>query len=222
MERRFRRRCRIGGDRRPAQKRFADRDRRIVTGDIEVGGRRRLVRVHRAGGRFRVVIDGKEWNVDAVRIDGRTLSLLVDEAAAGEGSDQAPDDGLLANRAPVERRIRSLEVSVTPEAASGWISVQVRGVPVPVALDGRRCGSGARARSTSAGAERIVAPMPGRIVRVMIRTGEQVRARQTIVVVEAMKMENELRAAEDGTVTEVRVQEGQSVEAGALLAVIGS
>jgi len=67
---------------------------------------------------------------------------------------------------------------------------------------------------------RIVAPMPGKIVRVLVRTGEAVRARQPLVVIEAMKMENELRAAGSGTVAEIQVTDGQSVEAGALLAVI--
>ena len=62
--------------------------------------------------------------------------------------------------------------------------------------------------------------MPGKIVRVLVREGDQVRARQPIVVVEAMKMENELRAERDGTVTEILVAEGRTVDSGALLVVI--
>ncbi len=62
--------------------------------------------------------------------------------------------------------------------------------------------------------------MPGKIVRVGVKTGDTVRARQTVVVVEAMKMENELKAARDGVVSELRAVEGASVEAGALLVVI--
>ena len=62
--------------------------------------------------------------------------------------------------------------------------------------------------------------MPGKIVRVLARAGEAVRAREGLVVVEAMKMENELRADRDGTVAEVHAREGQLVEAGALLVVI--
>jgi biotin carboxyl carrier protein len=59
--------------------------------------------------------------------------------------------------------------------------------------------------------------MPGKIVRVLVSTGETVQARQPLVVVEAMKMENELRAARTGTVAEIHVKEGASVDAGALL-----
>ena len=66
----------------------------------------------------------------------------------------------------------------------------------------------------------IRAPMPGLVVRVEVREGDRVSAGAALVVVEAMKMENELRAASDGKVAEIHVRDGQSVEAGALLAVI--
>ena len=59
--------------------------------------------------------------------------------------------------------------------------------------------------------------MPGKVVRVLVHPGDRVLARQPLVVVEAMKMENELRAARDGQVAKVHVEEGASVEAGALL-----
>jgi biotin carboxyl carrier protein len=66
----------------------------------------------------------------------------------------------------------------------------------------------------------IVAPMPGRIVKVLVKPHETVAARQPLVVVEAMKMENELRAPRGGVVTEVRVSEGASVEANTVLVVL--
>jgi biotin carboxyl carrier protein len=59
--------------------------------------------------------------------------------------------------------------------------------------------------------------MPGKIVRVLVAAGETVHARQPLVVVEAMKMENELRAGRDGTVAKIHVKEGASVDAGAPL-----
>ena len=62
--------------------------------------------------------------------------------------------------------------------------------------------------------------MPGKIVRVLVKPGDAVQVRQPLVVVEAMKMENEIRAGRDGTVGEVHAQEGASVEAGTLLVVI--
>ena len=65
-----------------------------------------------------------------------------------------------------------------------------------------------------------MSPMPGKIVRLLVKTGDQVQAKQGLVVVEAMKMENELRAARDGRVRELSVTEGQSVDAGAVLLVV--
>jgi biotin carboxyl carrier protein len=62
--------------------------------------------------------------------------------------------------------------------------------------------------------------MPGKVVRVLVKSGEPVRARQPLVVVEAMKMENELRAGRDGLVAEIHAREGESVDAGALLIVV--
>jgi biotin carboxyl carrier protein len=63
--------------------------------------------------------------------------------------------------------------------------------------------------------------MPGRVVRVLAAAGDDVAAGQGLVVIEAMKMENEIRAPRAGRVLELGVREGQAVEAGALLAVVG-
>ena len=62
--------------------------------------------------------------------------------------------------------------------------------------------------------------MPGRIAKMLVKVGDQVTARQGLVVVEAMKMENELRSPRDGTVVEVHVLEGALVESNALLVVV--
>ncbi|MSO45437.1 MAG: biotin/lipoyl-binding protein [Acidobacteria bacterium] len=120
-------------------------------------------------------------------------------------------------------RTCSHEVTVLPDL-SGALNVYVRGTPVTLSLNGR----GQRSRASRHGGadpaggepQRMVAPMPGRIVRVLAKPGEHVVARQSVVVIEAMKMENELRSARDGVVAEMHAREGQLVEAGALLAVI--
>jgi biotin carboxyl carrier protein len=62
--------------------------------------------------------------------------------------------------------------------------------------------------------------MPGKVVRVLVKQGEQVQEGQGLVVVEAMKMENELKSPKVGVVAELHAQEGQAVEAGAKLAVV--
>jgi biotin carboxyl carrier protein len=62
--------------------------------------------------------------------------------------------------------------------------------------------------------------MPGKIVKVLVKAGDSVQQRQGLVVVEAMKMENELRSPKVGTVSEVRVEEGTLVEAGTILVIV--
>jgi biotin carboxyl carrier protein len=63
----------------------------------------------------------------------------------------------------------------------------------------------------------VKSPMPGKVVRLLVKSGDEIKTGQGVAVVEAMKMENELRAPRGGTVQEVRVREGQAVEAGETL-----
>jgi biotin carboxyl carrier protein len=73
----------------------------------------------------------------------------------------------------------------------------------------------------ASGPSRVVAPMPGKVARVLVSQGQTVAAGVGLLVIEAMKMENELRAPRSGTVLELLAREGQAVESGALLAVVG-
>jgi biotin carboxyl carrier protein len=115
----------------------------------------------------------------------------------------------------------SHEVTIAPDPATRQLTVRVGTMPIGVSLNGRRrWGRKDDVAHAASGPQRIVAPMPGKIVRVLVKPGDPVRARQGLVVIEAMKMENELRAARDGTVTEVQAREAASVEAGAVLVVI--
>ena len=70
------------------------------------------------------------------------------------------------------------------------------------------------------GPARVQAPMPGKLVRVLVSAGQDVGAGQGLVVMEAMKMENEIRAPRAGRVKEAPVREGQAVETGALLVLL--
>ena len=168
--------------------------------EVEVGGRRLQVVVTRSGDGFAVAVDGRARQVDAARIDAHTLSLLVDSS-----------DGLK----------QSHEASVAADPISGQLTVHVGATAVAVTLNGRRrWGRKEDSAGAGSGPQRLAAPMPGKVVRVLVKAGDQVTARQPVVVVEAMKMENELRASRGGTVAEVLVREGNSVDAGALLLVI--
>ncbi|HWE49048.1 MAG TPA: biotin/lipoyl-containing protein [Bryobacteraceae bacterium] len=80
----------------------------------------------------------------------------------------------------------------------------------------RRTGAGAETHGRAS----ILAPMPGKIVRILVKAGDDVVAGQGIVVVEAMKMQNEMKAPKDGRVTAIQVKENDSVTAGAVLAIV--
>lgn len=168
--------------------------------DVDIAGVVRQVTVHRVDGRFEVIIGGHTWSVDAVSVAPGVLSLLLDDS---RGVTHA-----------------SHEVMASTDAKSGQTSVSVGSVVVGVSLNSRRRWGRGHDASKSSGPQRIQAPMPGKVVRVLVRVGDTVQVRQPIVVIEAMKMENELRAGVDGTIAEVHAREGQSVDAGSLLAVV--
>jgi biotin carboxyl carrier protein len=164
--------------------------------EVDVNGRVKHVDVHRRDGHFVVTVDGREWTIDAARIDSHTVSLLMGSA--------------------------SREVTIAPDATPGQLVVGFNGVPMTVTVNGRRRWSRQEDGTHGNGPQQLIAPMPGKIVRVMARVGTAVQPRQPLVVVEAMKMENEVRASRPGVVSELLVQEGQSVDAGALLMVVVS
>ena len=169
---------------------------------MAIGGRTRRLLVQRAGELWRVTLDGTPLLVQAAPIDDQTLSLLVAAVSAGPP-------------------VRSVRAVVVPGRAAGDLDVHINGRSVAAAV--RPAGSGRRRASPGdavGGPQRIVAPMPGKVVRVLVAPGDQVAARQGLVVVEAMKMENELRAVRAGRIASVAVTAGQSVDAGAVLAVV--
>jgi biotin carboxyl carrier protein len=87
-------------------------------------------------------------------------------------------------------------------------------------IDPKRLRGAATASAHADGAARIVAPMPGRVVRVLVAKGASVEAGAGIVVVEAMKMQNEMKAPKAGTVATLNVEVGTTVNGGDVLAVI--
>jgi biotin carboxyl carrier protein len=174
-----------------------------MTFEIEVAGRIRRVSVdpvgssNRSGGRFQITLD-------AAGTDGIGRRQLVDARRTNVGWSIVYEH---------DRRV--VDVAVT-ERPRGDMLVELPHVTIAALVDGRRFRSG-DAIGADAGAGHVVAPMPGRVVRVLVAAGDEVSARQGLVVVEAMKMENELTASRAGRVAEVTVVEGQSVEAGLLL-----
>ena len=174
-----------------------------MTIDIELDGTRRQVALRREGGHWVAGLGGREFAVSVVET-GERWSMLVGSPSVVSGFSRT-----------------SYDVSIAPRP-DGELIVYVNGVAVALTIvDRRRRGTRGRPETgIDTGTRAIVAPMPGRIVKVLVQPGEAVKARQGLIVVEAMKMENELRAPRGGTVAEVRVAEGASVEAHAVLVVL--
>jgi biotin carboxyl carrier protein len=161
--------------------------------DASVAGHNVRVEVKGGNGRFTVSLDdGRLREVDCVDTGGGFLSLLV------EGG--------------------SHEVGLTA-TATGY-TVVLRDEVLSVDLTAGARGAGAPARRAVSGPLRLTAPMPGKIVRVLVAVAEEVAAGQGLVVMEAMKMENELKAPRAGRVKDLGVREGQAVETGTLLATL--
>ncbi len=92
--------------------------------------------------------------------------------------------------------------------------------PTPAPAPAPKAAAPKKAAPT-AGGEPVNSPMPGTILNVPVKVGQTVKAGDVLVVLEAMKMENEIKAAKDGTVLSVAVSKGESVDTGALLVTIG-
>ena len=168
-----------------------------------VGGKERLVEVSESSpGSYQLTIDGQLHQVDARFVSDSTLSLILEGPAYEVGQ---------AYEVELERQ------------SSGTDSVLVRGEVIAVeVLDLRRMRL-RKAQQSSAGREgpeTIVSPMPGKIVAVLVAEGDAVREGQGVIVVEAMKMENELKASKDGIVRALNVAEGAAVDGGAVLCCI--
>jgi len=145
-----------------------------------------------------------------VAVDDRHYDLEFRELASGEY--------LLINGSKVYK----CRVSARGGSAGGQaVTVVLRGLSYEVAVvDPKRLRSGESAGAHQAGAAEIVSPMPGKIVRVLVRAGDKVEAGAGIIVVEAMKMQNEMKAPKAGSVVSINAEEGATVNAGDVLAVV--
>src|SRR5271166_353021 len=140
-------------------------------------------------GRLVLSVDGKRHEVDALALDHGAVSLLLDGRVYDVEFDDVGEEVQVLVRGDVFR------VDVADERTlrlrAGAAAFQVEGKVI------------------------LTAPMPGKVVRLLVQQGQRVTEGQGLVVVEAMKMENELKSPKAGTVTEVFAREGGTVEANA-------
>jgi len=150
-------------------------------------------------------LDGSHVSAE---IDGRSYDLEVHESGAG--------DFLLTSNG----RVFDCRVEGQPSSAQ-LLHVIVGPNEYAVTItDPKRLRGGVEAGAHADGAVRIVAPMPGKVVRLMVSLGDTVEAGASIVVVEAMKMQNEMKSPRAGTITVLNVEVGATVNGGDVLSVI--
>ena len=147
-----------------------------------------------SNGHFLLTAGGRQHDVDALPLEHGAVSMIID----GESYDvefEERDDGVIIHLA--DQLIR-----------------------IDVADERRRRLKMARAGFSVEGRQVVAAPMPGKVVKILVKAGEAVNEGQGLVVVEAMKMENELKSPKVGKVVEILTREGEAVEMDAKLVVV--
>lgn len=164
-----------------------------MTYDILIDGNLHRLTLERQENTWLCTLDGREIVADAVLSRPNVLSLLIDGKAWEVKREQtATDLHIWVRGARYEAEVRD-----------------------PRSLRSRRAASG-----SAAGPKKVTAPMPGKVVRVLVRENEEVEAGQGLLVVEAMKMQNELKSPGKGTVRKLVASIGTAVNAGDVLAVV--
>jgi len=164
-----------------------------MTYEVVINGKPHRVELTHADGRLLCRLDGKDVNADAVVAARDVMSLVID------------------GRAYEVKRERVREELHVVIGADRY-AAEVRD---PRSLRTRKTGE-----AGLAGPKKLVSPMPGKIVRLLLGEGAEVHAGQGIVIVEAMKMQNEIKSPKDGIVKKVLTTEGATVNAGEALAIV--
>jgi biotin carboxyl carrier protein len=160
--------------------------------DVTIDGKKHRLELSRVDGRWSCRLDGREFEVEAILARPDVLSLRI---------------GNLAYEVKSERLGEDFYIWV----GSTRFAAEVRD---PRSLRGR-----SRAVDDH-GPRKITAPMPGKVVRILVRENEEVEAGGGIAVVEAMKMQNEIKSPKKGTIQKILVGEGAAVNAGDVLAIV--
>jgi biotin carboxyl carrier protein len=143
---------------------------------------------------YRVSVDGHEFVVDGKKTGRTNYSLIVDN--------------------------RSFEIEVDNSEDEYRVLVDGRNYHVNLVDERRVRIGGAQSGTQLQGRQKVSVPMPGKIIAVLVSEGDTVEKGQGLVIVEAMKMENEVRSPIAGEVKEIKVAPGETVEGGAVLLIV--
>jgi len=162
--------------------------------EVSVGAKKRVVDLDRDANSWRLALDGTRIDADVREVEPGVFSVLL--------------------------RGESHEIRVTPQT-DGALTLQTGNHEfVAEVVDPRAWRGGRHGGVEAEGRQQVLAPMPGKVVRVLVQRGDTVEAGQGLVVVEAMKMQNEVRSPKSGTVERLMAKEGQPVNAGEVLAIV--
>ena len=159
---------------------------------------------------FRLVVDGEPHEIETDR-GAKGIRVRVD-GAEYHGQVRRKDDVFLIRIGTDRHRVRF-------EGRDAWID----GARYPISISGFHDELASRSETAASGRRaslQVRAPMPGRVVRVLAEPGAHVKRGQTLVVLEAMKMQNEIPSPRDGIVREIPVVEGESITADRVVAVL--
>src|ERR1700736_1264713 len=155
------------------------------------GTRTQTVELERVGDQWRIILNGEQLDADVSEIAPNTLSILI-RGESHEIRVARSSEGMLK----IQTGLREFTAEVTDQRS--W--------------RGRRLG-----HVEMEGRQQITAPMAGKGVRLLVTAGEKVKIGQGLLVVEAMKMQNEIRSTKSGTVERLLAEQGQAVNAGETL-----
>jgi biotin carboxyl carrier protein len=163
--------------------------------------------------KYTAIIEGERVEIELIRSDNGTLQAGI----AGEQyalQVQTVEPGVYW----LQWKNRSIEISVAPNGEAYTVSIGGRVLDVEI-LDARAALRKAAQQSHS-GTVELRAPMPGKVVRVLVDQDAAVEMNQGVLVVEAMKMQNEIKSPKKGVVKKLSVKEGAAVNSGDLLAIV--
>jgi len=161
---------------------------------------------------YEVTIDGKSYRLDLNRVDGRWLCRL--------DGQELEVDAILARPDVLSLRIGNQAYEIKSEHVANDLHLWVGSKGFAVEIRDPRSLRGRIRGGDDQGPKKITASMPGKIVRLLVREGDEVEPGTGVAVVEAMKMQNEIKSPKKGSVQKILVGEGATVNAGDVLAIV--
>jgi len=166
---------------------------------LEIRINKRLAKVqelNREGNMARYEVDGRMYEVDLVEVEEGIFSILY----KGKSYNLEAIPGGKPKHYLINTLYQSYQVDIV-DAEAKYLEARDKA-------------------AFGEGSNRIVSPMPGKVVKVLVSTGQEVKAGETVIIISAMKMESEFKAAADGVVREVFVKEGDTVDGNQTVVII--